>query len=86
LRRTTDPSAAVAALKTTEASMREAAGQITNAEIATAATGAADSMTEYVAFLDTVIADPANADMTKLTEQVTSLQAGITGLGEVCTI
>lgn len=82
----TDPSAAVAALKTAEASMREAAADVTNDEIAAPATAASAAMTEYVAFLDTVVADPANADMAKLGDQVTALQSGITGLSEVCTL
>ncbi|WP_139418093.1 hypothetical protein [Agromyces laixinhei] len=79
-----DPSAAVAALKTTEVSMRDAAAQVTNADVTDAANGAAAAMTGYVAFLDSVVADPANADMTKMTEQATSLQAGIAGLSEAC--
>ncbi|MGW9630602.1 hypothetical protein ACWGST_07840 [Agromyces sp. NPDC055520] len=79
-----DPAAAVAALKATEVSMSEAATKVTNVDVVEAANGASAAMTEYTVFLDAVIADPANADLTKLTEQATSLQAGIAGLGEVC--
>ena len=43
-------------------------------------------MTEYTAFLDVVVSDPANADLSKLSEQVTALQTGITELGEVCSL
>ena len=83
---TSDPAAAVAALKGAEASMREAAAKVTNADVADAANGAAAAMTEYTAFLDVVVADPANADLSKLSEQVTALQTGITSLGEVCSL
>ena len=41
-------------------------------------------MSEYVVFLDEMSADPANVDVAALGEQAASLQAGIGGLGEVC--
>ncbi|KRC59351.1 hypothetical protein ASE14_16575 [Agromyces sp. Root81] len=83
---TSDPTTAVAALKTTEASMREAAAKVTNADVVDAANGASGAMTEYTAFLDVVVSDPANADLSKLSEQVTALQTGIAELGEVCSL
>jgi hypothetical protein len=81
---TSDQAAAVAALTSIEASMHEAADQVTNAEIADAAAGAADSMTTYVQFLESVIADPSKADPAKLGEQVAMLQAGLSALTEAC--
>lgn len=81
---TSDPTAAMELFRATESAMREASDGVTNPDVADLATGAADAMSEYVVFLDEMSADPANVDLSALGEQAASLQAGIGGLGEVC--
>ncbi|WP_164863454.1 hypothetical protein [Agromyces sp. LHK192] len=81
---TSDPAAALEALRGASASVTEAAAAVENAEVKPAADAAATALGDYVVFLDGVMADPANADMNAMSEQITALQTSITDLGTVC--
>lgn len=81
---TSDPAAALEAFKGAEQTVTETAAQISNADVKTAADGAATAMTEYVAYVDGMLADPANADMSAMGDHLTALTEGITELTVVC--
>lgn len=81
---TSDMNAAVEAFKGAEATVREAAGQVSNADVKPVIDGAATAMGEYVVFIDGVVADPANADLTAMSEHLTKLQTSTVELTTVC--
>lgn len=81
---TSDPAAALEAFKGAEQTVNETAAQISNAEVKTAADSAAAAMTEYVTYVDGMLADPANADVSAMGDHLTALTEGITELTTVC--
>lgn len=81
---TTDMNAAVEAFKGAEATVREAAAQVSNADVKPVIDTAATAMGEYVVFIDGVVADPANADLTAMSEHLTKLQTSTVELTTVC--
>lgn len=81
---TSDPAAALEAFKGAEQTVSETAAQISNKDVKAAADNAATAMTEYVAYVDGMIADPANADISAMSDHMTALTEGITELTVVC--
>ncbi|MFF2493721.1 hypothetical protein [Agromyces sp. NPDC058064] len=81
---TSDPAAALEAFKGAEQTVTETAAQISNSEVKPAADGAATAMTEYVTYVDGMLADPANADVSAMGDHLTALTEGITELTTVC--
>ncbi|MFK4730674.1 hypothetical protein ROT00_13370 [Agromyces mediolanus] len=79
-----DPAAALAALKDASATVTETAAKVGNPEVKAAADQAATALDEYVVYLDGMVADPANADISAMSEHITSLQESVTELGTVC--
>ncbi|MRG59472.1 hypothetical protein GE115_06240 [Agromyces sp. CFH 90414] len=81
---TSDPAAALEALKGASASVTEAAAAVENPEVKAAADGVAGSLEAYVVYLGGVVVDPANADLSAMGDQVAGLQTSITELGTIC--
>ncbi|WP_022889226.1 hypothetical protein [Agromyces italicus] len=81
---TSDPAAALEAFKGAEQTVSETAAQISNTEVKAAAGSAATAMTEYVTYVDGMLADPANADVSAMGDHLTALTEGITELTTVC--
>lgn len=77
-----DPQAVVDQFKEFTATASESLNAITNAEVKDAATDAATALDDYVAFLETIVADPSKAS--DISVQVTSLQEGFTEVATVC--
>ncbi|MFF7683321.1 hypothetical protein ACFZA2_11235 [Microbacterium sp. NPDC007973] len=79
---TSDPQAAVTRFKELASKVKGDFSQITNAEIAPAAQNATQTLDQYVAFLEGVMADPSKAS--GLGEQITALQESFTQAGTAC--
>ena len=79
-----DPAAAIEALRAAEAQFTGAAEQVSNSEVKPAADTATGALTDYVAYLDGMLSDPANADLTAMGDQITAFSEGIAGLSTVC--
>ncbi|MFF2274300.1 hypothetical protein [Agromyces sp. NPDC058126] len=81
---TSDPAAALEAFKGAEQTVKETAAQVSDADVKAAADSAAAAMTAYVAYVDGMLADPANADVSAMGDHLTALTEGITELTVVC--
>ncbi|MFK3676522.1 hypothetical protein ACI2IP_02255 [Microbacterium sp. NPDC090218] len=81
---TTDANAALAAFKEAQGKVDEAAKQISNEEVKPSADDSAAALKGYVDFLDQVSTDPANADVSKMSDHVQALTDSITELSTVC--
>ncbi|MCD1570902.1 hypothetical protein [Agromyces mediolanus] len=79
-----DPAAALAALKDASGTVSETAAKVGNPEVKAAADQAAVALDEYVVYLDSMVADPANADIAAMGDHITALQESVTELGTVC--
>lgn len=80
---TSDPQAAVDSFKELATKVQGDFSQITNEEIAPVAQNASQTLSQYVTFLEGVMADPSTAS--GLSEQVTALQESFTQAGNACT-
>jgi uncharacterized membrane protein YdfJ with MMPL/SSD domain len=79
-----DAGGALAAFESVKTSLTEASDQISNEEVAPLASGAAAAVTAYSDIIAAITADPASADMTKISEQAGALQTSMTDLVAVC--
>lgn len=77
-----DPQAAVTAFKDLAAKTNDSLTSITNSEVKPAATKAAAALSDYVAFLEKVLADPNEASA--MSDQAKALQDGFTEAATVC--
>lgn len=77
-----NPQAAVDAFKKFTTTTSESLNAITNTEVKDAATQAATALDDYVAFLETIVADPSKAS--DISTQITALQEGFTKVATVC--
>ena len=81
---TSDPAAALEAFKGAQSKVSDAADQIGNADVKPAVDGAATAMNEYVEYVDGMLADPANADISAMSDHIQALTESITELTTVC--
>ncbi|KZE41548.1 hypothetical protein [Microbacterium sp. T32] len=79
---TSDPAAAMATFKELVTKVQGDFQGITNTEIAPAAQDASTTLSNYVAFLEQVTADPSKAS--ELGDQVTALQNSFSAAGKAC--
>ncbi|UUE21436.1 hypothetical protein [Microbacterium sp. J1-1] len=81
---TSDPNAALAAFKEAQGKVDDAAKQVSNDEVKPSADDSAAALKGYVDFLDQASSDPANVDVSKMSEHVQALTDSITELSTVC--
>ncbi|MGW9169159.1 hypothetical protein [Agromyces sp. NPDC055658] len=79
-----DPTTALEAFKGAQAKVGDAADQVSNADVKPALDGAATAMNEYVEYVDGMLADPANADISAMSDHLESLTTSITELTTIC--
>lgn len=81
---TSDPQAALDALKGAQEKLEAAATKVSHADVKPAVDTAATAIGDFVEFFETMLDDPENADIDGVSERVENFKDSLLALGTAC--